>query len=220
MADRPILFSGAMVKAILSGTKTQTRRPVAQRYLDSFGEPDGWESLRPGVWRAWCHHTNQVETFTSPFGEPGDRLWARETFGLTLEHNDDGEPTNARRVLDGDGVPRWIVYRTDQPDVVWTDGDGYTGPSCWKPSIHMPRWASRLTLEVMSVRADRLHDLSEEDARAEGAEVTNGHPELGALIGAGPSYLEGFAQLWRSINGPGSWEANPWLWCVAFRRAG
>jgi hypothetical protein len=216
MADRPILFSGPMVRAILSGAKTQTRRLVSPRFLGLFGEPDCWEPQHYATWRAWCHHTNQIEHFANPFGVSGDRLWVRETWGVIgdIRAGNDGEHFAAHVEYAADLAKRTIDVHMDH----WRTS--YETLGKWRPSIHMPRWASRLTLEVMSVRVERLHDLSEEDARAEGVEVTNGHPELGALIGAGPSYREGFAQLWRSINGPGSWEANPWLWCVAFRRAG
>lgn len=196
---RPILFSGSMVRAILDGTKTQTRRVISPV-----------QPRDDGLWPA-----GRDPVPDCPFGAPGDRLWVRETFGLTLEHDDNGEPTNARRVLDGDGVPHWVVYRADHPNWVWTDGDGYAGPSLWRPSIHMPRWASRLMLEVASVRVERLHDISEEDARAEGVEPTV--IDDGAVLHRYPARRH-FQALWENINGPGSWERNDWCWVVGFRR--
>jgi hypothetical protein len=113
-----------------------------------------------------------------------------------------------------------VIYRAD-------DGPNERSAGPWTPSIHMPRWASRLLLEVVEVRVQRLQEIGEADARAEGVEAVNGHPERGAFLGVGPCFREGFAQAWADINGhsreesppsPRSWAANPWVWCISFRR--
>jgi hypothetical protein len=132
-----------------------------------------------------------------PFGVPGDRLWVRETWG-------DGEENNCEP---------GVYYRATDP--AWDEEE--TGFR-WKPSIHMPRWASRITLEVTGVRVERLNDISEADAETEGcrAEVisgTAGYDDQGVI-----SAVEKFRELWESINGPGSWAENPWVWVVEFER--
>lgn len=187
MTERPILFSGPMVRAILAGRKTQTRRlvkPQPEQGIWKCGRsclalgnapppPDGYER--------WC-----------PYGLPGDRLWVRECWReLGSGQGADGKiPT----------YPVPVGYAADR---------GYSGP--WRPSIHMPRWASRLTLEVVGVRVERLHDISEADAQAEGCAPMLTH--------ADPSAREQFESLWDSINGKrATWASNPWVWVVTFRR--
>ena len=166
MRERPILFSAPMVRAILAGTKTQTRRVCkGQRELSNV-------------------HDFQIDR--CPYGQLGDRLWVRETW---LRHSVN--------------VPNDYLYRADHPD------DGTIGPAHggWKPSIHMPRWASRITLEITDVRVERLQDISARDAWAEGITPS---PDV-------DPYHE-YRDLWESINGPGSWDANPWVWAVSFKR--
>lgn len=185
MADRPILFNDAMVRAILAGTKTQTRRVVKGdplRWLDESGFSPDFMS----------HPENDL----CPYGQPGDRLWVRETF---QRFSDDGE----------------ILYKADPAG--FDEMNELKRDGClearWRPAIHMPRWASRITLEVTAVRIERLQQISEEDAKAEGA--------IGALnnsIGDNWCAREAFAALWQSINGPGSWDANPWVWVIEFKR--
>lgn len=193
MKERPILFSAPMVQAILAGTKTQTRRIVKP-------QPD-----------AWCGGTLCVQ-FTPddqrlgrlgkpilcPYGVPGDRLWVRETWAVShvIDH------LKPREIQKGAG----IVYYTATEN---------TGGMMQRPSIFMPRWASRITLEITDVRVERLQEISEEDALAEGAKpyLLPVHPARESL-----RYVEGFAQLWEQINGPGSWDANPWVWAINFRR--
>lgn len=161
MKERPILFSGAMVRAILDGSKTQTRRVCKLDVRGGMPQPELDSLLR-------C----------CPYGQPGDRLWVRETWAKTYVRQAGAE---------------WFVYATGD------NRTDYGGP--WKPSIHMPRAASRITLEITGVRVERLGEISESDARAEGVQ----------------SVAE-FKELWASINGLGSWEANPWVWVVEFRR--
>jgi hypothetical protein len=198
MKERPILFSAPMVRAILDGKKTQTRRVVkmAGRAVDT--RSDGTRCV------ARVTRSPQETSFTvpCPYGAPGDRLWVKETI---------------RRVcMVGD--KDCAVYVSDGSSV-WLD----TWP--WErgvlSSIHMPRGLSRITLEVTGVRVERLHDITEDDARAEGVTVgemqpatINGEPGQAMFFNA----RDAFAYLWAGINGADSWRANPWVWVVAFRR--
>lgn len=169
MTERPILFSAPMVRAILAGTKTQTRRVVK------------------GNLGAICKGNIPLVADISrcPYGQPGDRLWCRETWG---EHCSN----------------KSIVYRADF-------GAGEFDPvNRWRPSIHMPRIASRILLEIESVRVERLNDISRGDAMAEGCPFPN--------MASGPDPRKWYSGLWDEINGAGSWAANPWVWVVEFRR--
>lgn len=183
MTERGMIFNAEMVRAVLDGRKTQTRRMLTPRQLKmidtaaAIGECYPLESGHQhensqSYYREWC-----------PFGAVGDRLWVRETFG------DCGER---------------LVYRSDSKD----------GAQCkvkrWVPSIHMPHWASRITLEITGVRVERLNDISEDDAKAEGA------PTECCVIG--DKHFLGFRSLWRSIYGADSWQANPWVWVIEFKR--
>ena len=204
MKERPILFSAPMVRAILDGRKTQTRRVVK----GDHGGPTTWVE-RDGLWHpcadVLCRGALDAvgPGVRCPYGQRGDRLWVRETWCVA-------DPDYAHYPADGRPLrsdDRWAWYRATEGDLV-----EYTNNrSPWRPSIHMPRWASRLTLEVTGVRVERLQDLSEEDARAEGVEP------LGSL-GRVPPHINGFADLSEQINGAASWDANPWVWVVEFRR--
>lgn len=212
--ERPLLFSGPMVRAILAGTKTVTRRVYRPREgspYEIMGEDD---SGKP--WPMWLdpNHGPEYHPVRCPYGSPGERLWVKETYALHRIHDETSPSTVFPTLLSG------CWYRADgEPDM---------RIGRWRPSIHMPRWASRLTLEVVSVRVERLHELTEEDAQAEGVErwVTgSGWQEYGLseaqLLTQGPPLPTArlsFKSLWESINGPGSWEANPWVWVVSFRR--
>lgn len=208
MRERPILFSGPMVRAILAGTKTQTRRGNGVEYFSRpENDPEGWLCARVADGHAFMvyKHMPHERAVKCPYGQPGDRLWVRETWALNqvmpLEHRAPGEFIYGAD-LNESGVRRYAVT--------------------WKPSIHMPRAACRLVLEVTRVRVERLQDISEADAMAEGCppawldagDNTTVHAE------APPTYRQGFARLWREINGDGAWAANPWVWVVEFRRAG
>lgn len=212
MKERPILFSGAMVEAILDGRKTQTRRilkkqPPADTFrMDTYHHPDGqhyfwaWKEAFSG-----CELHTGWEPICCPYGKPGDRLWVREAWA---EIRPPGSPWPATM----------YVYRAGDTR---TD---FGGP--WKPSIHMPRKACRIELEIAGVRVERLNDCSEEDAVAEGIEH---NPALDPI---GPSKwrfygrphtgtscpVDSYCSLWESINGAGSWKADPWVWVVEFRK--
>ncbi len=188
MTERPILFSAPMVRALLAGTKTQTRRVVK-------GWPLEW--LKPGMFTP--EYVALPENGACPYGQPGDRLWVREawTTHACFDHIRAGELTT-----------RSLHYQAD--------GRIQTGRN--RAAMHMPRWASRITLEVTGVRVERLQDISEADAQAEGCALEcmtpTGDDSGSAIHGPG-----GYMALWESINGPGSWDANPRVWVVEFRRA-
>jgi hypothetical protein len=232
--ERPILFSASMVRAILEDQKKQTRRVVKLPDLQP------WQ-LAAGVQR-WefseCFNSlencdNFIAGFLdkigndclikSPYGKPADpafdrpadRLWVREAFCIESNREvtyeppfDDGRPI--RHHNDEHWGPWWQQphYRATDPTPeleVGTDDPGVK----WRPSIFMPRWASRILLEITAIRVERLQDISEADARAEGI-AKNQCPDWHALMD--------YQVLWESINGPGSWAANPWVWVVEFRR--
>ncbi|ROT46101.1 hypothetical protein [Pusillimonas sp. NJUB218] len=194
MKERPILFSGSMVRAILAGQKTQTRR-VAK----PIRHPDLGNMYTPGA-LVLESETRHVIERACPYGQPGDRLWVRETWA---------RPTT----LD----PGPVIYRADYPACVPSHYENVPPADevVWKPSIHMPRIASRIELEVTDVRVERLLDINEADCRAEGAH--GGHGSIpGYAYNATP--LEHYLYIWESINGPGSSRLNPWVWVVEFKK--
>lgn len=187
MKERPILFQTPMVRAILAGTKTQTRRAVKGIALD-------W--LAPGMFSP--EFVANPENGLCPYGVPGDRLWVREAFASY------------------GGTETHYHYRAD------TNVPNPNGG--WKPSIHMPRAASRILLEVTAVRVERLQEISDEDAAAEGCpcyvcgRTMDGRSEDDCHCFHRHADAKDYRDLWDSINGDGSWEANPWVWVVEFRR--
>lgn len=209
MKERPILFSSEMVRAILDGRKTQTRRIAkgvvavhavtgeALRELDSAGP------------RVVC-----------PYGTSGDRLWVRET--AACGYRSEQPPHEIGRIgvdykAGGSFERKYTLDRRD--DYPWFPSRSHNvdGLIRWAPAIHMPRWASRITLEVTGVRVELLQDISEADAQAEGCSLEcmtpTGDDSGSAIYGPG-----GYRALWESINGSDSWAANPWVWVVEFRR--
>lgn len=216
MRERPILFGGPMVRAILDGRKTQTRRVVKPRHDYIVDEiPDAL-----GVYRVWpyfqpyVYAEPQTIEVPCPYGRPGDRLWVKETHAW---NNPDFEKQDREdaigRPCNEDG--RWCWYGATDGEI-----DG-----AWRPSIHMPRWASRITLEVTGVRVERLQDITTADAMAEGVERAGGFMTTSGCwrryTSDGPSCespRESFRSLWESINGAGSWAANSWVWAISFRR--
>lgn len=214
MKERPILFSAPMVRAILAGTKSQTRRAVKGVLraappidTDCIKDRDGLPSKLPGP-RDWD---------LCPYGQPGDWLWVREAHAIFETHG--------QQRKDGERWGPWGGLPTAlSPDgskiVYFREGFDRCAPGRWRPSIHMPRWASRITLEVTGVRVERLQDISEADAWAEGVESDFASAEYAAKHGSlcGRQFRYGYANLWGQINGPGSWGANPWVWVVEFKR--
>jgi len=194
MKERPILFSGPMVRAILNGSKTQTRRIVKPQ---------------PEVMYEYKYAKE------CKFGKPGDRLWVRETFTeLRPWHEHDITRTHRRGLLvNAAGVQKvnCVEYKADATDSEDLERCRKELGYKWKPSIHMPRWASRITLEITSILIERLQDISEEDAQHEGVDT---------CLGPVPcdTYTEAFEYLWGTINGAESWAANPWVWVIGFKR--
>ena len=221
MKERPILFSGPMVQAILDGRKTQTRRVVKPQPgpLDRpYRAPDGFwyvTDSRGGHFSAIGTRNGRC-----PHGVPGDRLWVRETWGVG------NRPCPHSGWIDG------IEYRADcvddcappLHDVIPGDVDADSIRTGWRPSIHMPRWACRLVLEIADIRVERLNDISEADTDAEGfggEYPDHVMPDVFPPREGGWGHLsmpECYRVLWEHINGPGSWDANPWVWVIEFKR--
>ncbi|MGQ8875919.1 hypothetical protein ACUTR7_00295 [Delftia sp. NA_296.1] len=207
MKERPILFSGPMVRAILASTKSQTRRickPAMAHNLSHVVEvPDPQERGQIYNGTTFGDEEGSIQ-FTSPYGGVRDRLWVREShwwFKDECDHETGYYPP----ALTADDVE----YRAD----------GESKRHGWRPSIHMPRWASRITLEITGVRVERLQDINQADAQAEGAPP--GHPSIDQIsreFGYPDFPRSWYAQLWEEINGPGSWAQNPWVWVVEFKR--
>lgn len=202
--ERPILFSGPMVRAILEGRKTQTRRvlrhqlgPLVESLAlcgPAFGKAEGafLEYVRSGKSTGFFH--------SCPYGKQGDRLWVRETWCPALNRSREA-------LYRADGG---TVFKSDANDQAKLNKDGRPA-SPWRPSIHMPRWASRLTLEVVEIRAERLQEITAKDVYAEG---------VGEFVQSNLDVArEMFAQLWNSINAERGfgWEKNPWVWVVEFK---
>ncbi len=247
MEERPILFSSEIVSAILDERKTQTRR-IVKFPKHVMGTPgavheDGggnWVAWSPGSHRGLAEFTKKAypngEGFRCPYGKPGDRLWVRETW----LHSDHYQP-------EGVFSPTQLHYRVNatDADLKWLKEDGFK----WKSPRFMPRWASRLTLEILSIRAERLQEINEQDAEAEGVPVgqrstlpgediyhvacvycdkrRNEHVGVAQACFGGhgtvfdpKTYKGGFAWLWDQINGKRApWASNPWVWVVEFKRA-
>lgn len=199
MKERPILFSAPMVRALLSGAKTQTRRtvklphanPLGEWQATTFGGADARGAEHPEQAAIW--HTRTGETRCCPYGLPGERLWVRETWAYY-----GGDEYLYQRNTGA------VLHRAD--DLIVEGLDAIPGGR-WRPSIHMPRWACRLVLEITDVRVERLQAISEADALAEGIQPEG--PDECAIA---------FQRLWESINGADSWAANPWVWALTIRR--
>jgi hypothetical protein len=224
--ERPILFSAPMVRAILAGTKTVTRRIVKRpgdldMQESKLGPPQstkvgvggyGGVVFGDGVGRGTV--TIPVRC---PYGSPGDRLWVREMHAQFVVGEGLERP-----------VPECVAYRAtcdDDGSFDYVNGRGEhmrLKVTKWTPSIHMPRWASRITLDVVSVRVERLHEITEDDARREGVEPLpferKLYPSKHAASVTEWSHRAAFQLLWESINGAGSWRSNPWVWRVEFQR--
>lgn len=240
--ERPILFSAPMVRALLDGRKTQTRRllkvpaaftredfdvmePVQASTDRGVDLPGQWMDMRtveseggPTMWRC-------------PYGVPGDRLWVKETHTFT-GWDEDGD---VDVTYDADGSRRPLVALVDDYDVwvekrtrhmmrsgavVGDDGhvrmpEGVRTPST--PSIFMQRWASRILLEVTDVRVERPQDITFSAIRAEGVDCPEHDSPGGFCCSECPSLRRAWAELWESINGPGSWASSPWVWAVSFK---
>lgn len=213
MTERGMIFNAEMVRAILDGRKTQTRRPVKFPVHDkNLGCELAGNEL--------AGELSAGNYLNSAFGKPGDRIWVRETFQGPLFDYDlmDSyckDPTPFEK-------PEFCAYKADGvPAPEFYDADDELH-CCWRPSIHMPRWASRILLEITDVRVERLNAISEEDARAEGIIdggcLNCGEPEPCGCANPEPDATDAFAYLWQSIYGQENWNANPWVWVISFKR--
>ncbi|MCU2345860.1 hypothetical protein N8Q82_07620 [Enterobacter roggenkampii] len=184
-----MIFNGEMVRAILDGRKTQTRRIMKNQPAGDYPDTPALIRSVDGGFQ-WYGHYGESSIFNCPFGAVGDRIWVRETWNK---------------------YGGLLTYRADYD---WIE-DMKKEMAChesypkWHPSIHMPRWASRITLEITGVRVERLNDISECDAKAEGA------PTECCVIG--DKHFLGFRSLWKSIYGDESWRSNPWVWVIEFK---
>jgi hypothetical protein len=222
--EGPILFSAPMIKAILEGKKTQTRRIVKPQPNDvGYGNkcevhpyctgtkwPLAYYERRNGLW-------NSSQPLKCPYGKVGDRLWVRESFADVTAAFDDADEM------------RHVAFRADNSvwdcygQMLYLEQLGQSGiyVDKWKPSIHMPRFASRITLEITNIRVERVQDISADDAQAEGMTC----PECKG-IGSEDCYCnasdwvekEEFQRLWKEINGPDSWQSNPFVWVIEFKK--
>lgn len=205
MLERPILFQGAMVRAILDRSKTQTRRPlyVLTKSVDQacFDRRYRMPLEMPPVGKMWT--LSQWRK-----AKAGDRLWVRETWAQNWNQLSDTR------------MDRSYVYRADGQQRAQDNGTDLP----WRPSIHMPRAASRITLEITGVRVERLQDISEADAVAEGTPCyvcggpMDGRSEADCHCFHRKAKPSDYRALWEEINGPASWDANPWVWVVEFKR--
>lgn len=202
MKERPVIFNSEMVRAILDGRKTQTRRvmKVQPKQHDHKNYDAPWACESPDYYNTheadWaCRYCGEgigmdgQSVYRCPFGQVGDRLWVRETW--------------ARYNIEQDAHD--MAYRATTPDDWPKEGR-------WRPSIHMPRWASRILLEITAARVERLNDISDGDAISEGCRIED--------MKSGDCVADVFARLWASIYGEESWSANPWVWVIEFRRVG
>lgn len=219
MKERPIIFNAEMVRAILSGQKTQTRRAVANV------RPDNCLTLRKPTKTKAGTHTHVIDApkhGLCPFGKVGDRLWVREAHAFVPE------PAYRRST----GITQTVNPNDDYQASIYRENfDRCSGGIKWRPSIHMPRWASRIQLEITNARVERLKDISNEDAQAEGMTFTDygldrfGNQRPGWLWRKSSHHEEclgsakwAFANLWESIYGEESWRSNPWVWVIEFKR--
>jgi hypothetical protein len=228
MKERPILFSAPMVRALLAGTKTQTRRVVKpqpeQGCIGHFGP--GNPFIR-----------GERDATRCPYGQPGDRLYVREAWRTGSDLDAFSGSEIAEKCVDAGYRKPWapLQFEADGQRYNWEHTstpphDGPPQPGRYRHARFMPRWASRILLEVTAVRVERLQDISEPDAKAEGITTIwpDGPRDDGGpnhfTVGVDPGHLNGptaatvYRMLWELINGEGSWDANPWVWVVEFKR--
>lgn len=265
MKERPIIFSAPMVREILEGRKTMTRRvvkfPEWKEKEDSFtcksatvyknfdvsghnwftwdlNGVGGWNSKEETIEKSkMCSYIAAIQQdFVScPYGQPGDRLWVKEkwrvgawdvdTGNIAVDYAASPELAKTPWIYADKMFERLWIQSTDDAmkanlpmdecgEYHWEPGKG---PCHWRSSMFMPRWASRITLEITAVRVERLHDISTSDVFAEGMEMRP-EDDDGSTWGAFGAAHQRFKELWESINGPDSWDVNPWVWVIEFKR--
>lgn len=223
--ERPALMCALMVRATLLGMKTQTRRimnpqpsetfvPVpdnqAREYFPTRIDRKTGEAFPGGQLFGVA---DEFEDHPCPYGRPGERLWIRETWAKSI-YCDDRKPSDMEKPGRGYGWPVWYAadgaVNTRCSNPVPQGGPGFTTKGKTRVSIHMPRWASRITLELTAVRAERLQDITAADAIAEGCPGA----EFVGMI----KPIKWYRELWESLNGPGSWNQNPYVWVLEFKK--
>ncbi|BEL74396.1 ASCH domain-containing protein [Serratia marcescens] len=225
MKERPVIFNSEMVRAILDGRKTQTRRVIANVSPDNCIPLHKPTKTKDGI---YTHVMDAPGHGLCPFGQVGDRLWVRETFAVL--GNEDGCPIDwDGNLIKGDEKHAARIYKAScwqEPGNygLWSIPDRDTQyEGAWRPSIHMPRWASRMTLEITAVRVERLNSIGDVEAMREGIQnlTTCSHADFGipGVVNA-QHPVRAFQLLWESIYGEESWSANPWVWVIEFRRVG
>ncbi|HCT7774661.1 TPA: morphogenetic protein [Klebsiella pneumoniae] len=228
MKERGMIFNSEMVRAIVSGRKTQTRRIMkVQPESNQLGlllitDSTKHSDIGKYHWAESNATGNHVRSklFSCPFGAVGDQIWVRETFqGPLFDYELMDEYLEDSSKFE---KPEFCQYAADgghRPEYQDADDNLRHG---WRPSIHMPRWASRILLEITDVRVERLNAISEEDARAEGIIdggcLNCGEPEPCGCANPEPDATDAFAYLWQSIYGQENWNANPWVWVIEFKR--
>lgn len=224
MRDLPLIRNDAMVRAILDGHKRQTRTPVCigQQRRQPMAPWEVEEDGRLYVMGEAGEHYPAEDRLTSPFGQAGDRLWVREAWRLdglgTLTPPTEYHAHVGYRA-DGGIADHTVTREAYGRALAMFEAEGYASEARWRPSIHMPRWASRITLPVVRVWVERVQDITEEGARAEG--ITEPAPVHGKWVnprevgGGHWSYRKPFADLWESLY-PGSWDRNEWVWACEF----
>lgn len=220
MKERGMIFNGEMVRALLAGRKTQTRRPIKWRQTRATEIAEREDGSK---W-PWSEDAENVCDYwhPCPLGAVGDRIWVRETWQVIHDYIDENGIVDERRFARSIPIQRGNYWHPVYEEHFGNESREDRGFP-WRPSIHMPRWASRITLEITDVRVERLNSISEEDATAEGV------PPAGSLLPDYPgTFLTpngdfatakvAFQRLWESIYGEDSWKANPWVWVIKFKR--
>lgn len=217
MIEKPILFSGPMVRAILEGRKSQTRRAVKP-------QPVGGDTIiydNPGFAVGRLRDSENAWRKVFPKFERGDRMWVREKARCNAMRGSTGVKGSTITVVYA--ADRFeIDYPCESEAVRWFPNQSFNADQSarWAPAIFMPRWASRITLEVTEVRVQRLWEITEADAVAEGIKRYENHTfgleDPAACMG--PTAVVAYMRLWNHINGQGSWDANPWVWAYTFKR--
>ena len=211
MKERGMIFNGEMVRAILDGRKTQTRRIIKDC---TVGRDQISKFIQIEKKFIGCYPEDVPELIRvcCPYGVPGDRIWVREAFRVHSRATD-----VATLVYKASERNSWTEQTHRVPVAVCNKP---ATPEKWTPSLHMPRWASRILLEITGVRVERLNSISQEDAQAEGLELTGWRPTYSDPDSGGEvmTPYDNFAQLWESIYGEESWKANPWVWVIEFKR--
>ena len=211
MTDRPIIFSAPMVKALLDGHKSQTRRIAKIKWRDAANQDfTGWRPEQVGATHWQLIGGMGVGANIAAPCAKGDRLWVRETHSTHNAHGTDRQ--DGKRWGPWGGLPT-AVSPDGERIAYYREGFDRCGFSSWRPSIHMPRWASRLTLVVTDVRVQRLREISAEDVAAEGA------CELAFIPATEEDTAEAravFRDIWNSLHGPDAWDANPWVAALRF----